>query len=200
MGINIKDGFFSDETFREDFTYKNSPQAIKRFPFPFDRDDYMYAVNLEPHTKGREGSVFEFAFDVEGVIRDVRQVVFQHLTVADVGDERQQPFGRQRAHSGLDAQRKNASLKVVIDLVRLGPLLAPGRDSRWRGRQLHGLLEKLDAALDARIQHGAAERYHRSSHRQVELVHAPFFRTVPMCMTDQKLRCALRPNTPTVAQ
>ena len=65
MGINIKDGFFSDETFREDFTYKNSPQAIKRFPFPFDRDDYMYAVNLEPHTKGREGSVFEFAFDVD---------------------------------------------------------------------------------------------------------------------------------------
>ena len=58
-------GFFRDETFRDDFTYANSPAAIARFPFPFDRDDYMYAVNLEPHTPGRTGSVFEHAFDVD---------------------------------------------------------------------------------------------------------------------------------------
>ena len=56
---------FNNETFRDDFTYANSPEAIRRFPFPFDRDDYMYAVNLEPHTPGRKGSVFEHAFDVD---------------------------------------------------------------------------------------------------------------------------------------
>ena len=56
---------FKNETFRDDFTYANSPEAIRRFPFPFDRDDYMYAVNLEPHTPGRKGSVFEHAFDVD---------------------------------------------------------------------------------------------------------------------------------------
>ena len=56
---------FKDETFRDDYTYANSPEAIRRFPFPFDRDDYMYAVNLEPHTPGRKGSVFEHAFDVD---------------------------------------------------------------------------------------------------------------------------------------
>ena len=57
--------FFRDETFRDDFTYANSPAAIRRFPFPFDKDDYMYAVNLEPHTTGRKGSVFEHEFDVD---------------------------------------------------------------------------------------------------------------------------------------
>ncbi len=56
---------FKDETFRGDFTFSNSPAAIARFPFPFDRDDYMYAVNLEPHVPRRAGSVFEHAFDVD---------------------------------------------------------------------------------------------------------------------------------------
>ncbi len=29
------------ETFRDDFSYRNSPENIRRFPFPFDRDEYM---------------------------------------------------------------------------------------------------------------------------------------------------------------
>ena len=33
------DGFFRDETFRGSFTYRNTDP--RRFPFPFDRDDYM---------------------------------------------------------------------------------------------------------------------------------------------------------------
>ncbi len=56
---------FNTETFRNDFTFKNSPRAIRRFPFPFDRDDYMYSVNMEPHVPGRPGSVFEHTFDVD---------------------------------------------------------------------------------------------------------------------------------------
>ena len=56
---------FNNETFRNDFTFRNSERAIKRFPFPFDRDDYMYSVNMEPHVPGRPGSVFEHAFDVD---------------------------------------------------------------------------------------------------------------------------------------
>jgi len=56
---------FNSETFRENFTFSNSPAAIQRFPFPFDRDEYMYAVNLEPHTAGPVGSVFEFPIDVD---------------------------------------------------------------------------------------------------------------------------------------
>lgn len=57
---------FRDETFRGDFTFSNSPEAVRRFPFPFDRDAYMYAVNIERHVPtGREGSVFEHAFDVD---------------------------------------------------------------------------------------------------------------------------------------
>lgn len=56
---------FNDETFRKDFTFRNSPRAIKRFPFPFPEDEYMYSVNMEPHTSGRPGSVFEHTFDVD---------------------------------------------------------------------------------------------------------------------------------------
>ena len=68
MGLVFKPNFqpnFHDETFRQDFSFFNSPAAIKRFPFPFDQDSYMYAVNIEPHVPGRKGSVFEHSFDVD---------------------------------------------------------------------------------------------------------------------------------------
>lgn len=56
---------FKKETFRDDYTYRNSVEAIKRFPFPFPEDQYMYSVNMEPHTKGPIGAVTEFEFDVD---------------------------------------------------------------------------------------------------------------------------------------
>lgn len=56
---------FNEETFRDDYTYANSEAGIKRFPFPFPEDEYMYSVNIEPHTKGKVGSVCEFPFDID---------------------------------------------------------------------------------------------------------------------------------------
>ncbi|CAA2141720.1 DUF3445 domain-containing protein [Hyphomicrobium sp. ghe19] len=56
---------FRNETFRDDFTYTNSPSNIRRFPFPFVEDQYRYSVNIEPHTPGPKGSPFEFHFDVD---------------------------------------------------------------------------------------------------------------------------------------
>ena len=56
---------FRQETFRDDFTFRNSAAGIRRFPFPFDRDDYMYAVNIEPHVKGRPETAFESLIDVD---------------------------------------------------------------------------------------------------------------------------------------
>ena len=44
---------YQNETvYRGDFTFANSPQAIRRFPLPFAEDDYMYSVNIEPHLPG----------------------------------------------------------------------------------------------------------------------------------------------------
>lgn len=60
MGIT-----FRKETFRDDFTFKNSPEHIRRFPFPFHEDSYMYAVNIEPHVLGPKGSVLENLIDVD---------------------------------------------------------------------------------------------------------------------------------------
>ena len=40
---------FKKETFRDDYTFRNSREAIRRFPFPFAEDEYMYSVNIEQH-------------------------------------------------------------------------------------------------------------------------------------------------------
>ena len=53
------------ETYRDDFTFRNSPEAIARFPFPFPEDSYMYSVNIEPATPREPGSVFEHWFDID---------------------------------------------------------------------------------------------------------------------------------------
>src|SRR4051812_10697992 len=57
--------FNQDETFRDGFTFRNSLQAIRRFPFPFTEDAYALSVNLEPHAVGPAGSVFEHEIDVD---------------------------------------------------------------------------------------------------------------------------------------
>jgi hypothetical protein len=56
---------FKQETFRDDFTFRNSQVAVRRFPFPFADDTYSYSVNIEPHTPGATGSACEFAFDID---------------------------------------------------------------------------------------------------------------------------------------
>ncbi len=86
---------FNDETFKDDYTFKNSKKALARFPFPFHEDSYMYSVNLEPHVTTRSGSVFEKGFDVDehyvSEMRDRAEVLAQdplrsqslpHMTLA----------------------------------------------------------------------------------------------------------------------
>jgi len=54
------------QSFRDDFTYSNSAEAIERFPFPFTDDEYRYSVNMEPHLpKGGEGSAYEHFLDID---------------------------------------------------------------------------------------------------------------------------------------
>ena len=57
--------FKPDETFRDSFTFRNSEAAIRRFPMQFPEDNYMYSVNIEPHTAGPPGSVTEFPIDID---------------------------------------------------------------------------------------------------------------------------------------
>ncbi|OAH19938.1 hypothetical protein AX289_28735 [Methylorubrum populi] len=56
---------FKKESFRDDFTFSNSPEAIRRFPFPFEKDEYMYSVNIEQHMPGPAKSPFEFPIDID---------------------------------------------------------------------------------------------------------------------------------------
>ncbi len=53
------------EQFRFPYTFFNSDEAIKRFPFPYPEDEYSYSVNIEQHNGGPAGSVYEHTFDVD---------------------------------------------------------------------------------------------------------------------------------------
>jgi hypothetical protein len=57
--------FKPEETFRGDYSYRNSDAAILRFPFPFPEDKYMYSVNIEPHVRSGPSDVFLRPFDVD---------------------------------------------------------------------------------------------------------------------------------------
>ena len=57
--------FKPSETFRDDFTYRNSDDGILRFPFPFAEDKYMYSVNIEPHVPSGPSPAYEHTFDVD---------------------------------------------------------------------------------------------------------------------------------------
>lgn len=67
------------EQFRPPYTFSNSDEAIKRFPFPYPEDEYMYSVNIEQHNGGPKGSVYEHTFDVDehylGEVEDRRLVL-----------------------------------------------------------------------------------------------------------------------------
>jgi hypothetical protein len=53
------------ETFRDNFSMRNSDAAILRFPFPFPADRYMYMVNLEPHVRGGPTGAYDAIFDLD---------------------------------------------------------------------------------------------------------------------------------------
>ncbi|HEY9211343.1 MAG TPA: DUF3445 domain-containing protein [Ancylobacter sp.] len=57
--------FKPEETFRDDFSYRNSDAAVLRFPFPFPEDAYMYSVNIEPHVPGGPSPAYDQPFDID---------------------------------------------------------------------------------------------------------------------------------------
>lgn len=56
--------FNTTETYRDGYTFKNSKESIRRFPFPFFEDKYEYTMNLEPHVRV-PGGVYEANFDID---------------------------------------------------------------------------------------------------------------------------------------
>jgi hypothetical protein len=53
------------ETFRDDFSFSNSDEAILRFPFPFPEDRYRYTVNTEPHVRAGPSPAYHQVFDID---------------------------------------------------------------------------------------------------------------------------------------
>ena len=65
MGSTASLPTFKDGTYRDDFSFRNSPESVIRAPFPFDKDEYMYAVNMELHKDGRKGTAYEQPIDMD---------------------------------------------------------------------------------------------------------------------------------------
>ncbi len=75
--------FTRNETFRDDFTFRNSAAAIRRFPFPFVEDEFMYSVNIEPHVSVGTGC-YQHAIDVdEHYVAECREREICLATTAD---------------------------------------------------------------------------------------------------------------------
>lgn len=51
--------------YRGDMRFKNSAEAILRFPFPFDGDTYRSDVNIEPHDRTGATAAFRSFFDID---------------------------------------------------------------------------------------------------------------------------------------
>jgi hypothetical protein len=123
--------FKPEETFRDDFSFRNSPGAIRRFPLPFVSDEYMYSVNIEPHVPGAAGSYTEFAFDVdEHYIAECREraIVLDH-----------DPLRCQASPHMMSAQWDCVEL-IMESLARDYPahfsLVKRGNDRHWVNRPL----------------------------------------------------------------
>lgn len=58
--------FKADESYSADgsYAFSNSPEAVRRLPFPFPDDEYMYSMNLEPHLPAGTGAL-RAAFDID---------------------------------------------------------------------------------------------------------------------------------------
>ena len=122
---------FRQETFRDDYSFCNSPAAIARFPFPFPQDQYMYSVNIEPHRPTAPGSVYEHAFDVDE--HYVAECAERDLTLA-TGKGRYAALPHM-----MDAQWDTLELlmtSLADDYPDLFSLHREGRNWRWVNRPL----------------------------------------------------------------
>lgn len=57
--------FNAPHRYHPPFNFRNSRQAIERFPFPFTEDSYLYSVNIEPAQAGQPGTIHEHWFDID---------------------------------------------------------------------------------------------------------------------------------------
>ena len=136
--------FKPDETFRGDFTFRNSPQAIRRFPAAVRRRQLHVFGEHRAASAGPAGSVLEFAFDVdEHYVAECREraIVLEPRAAALSGaaahDER--AVGLPRAHHGIPRQRLSgaflahaAGQSLALDQSTLGHRTSPSSSAMPR--------------------------------------------------------------------
>ena len=120
------------ETFRGDFSMRNSDEAILRFPFPFPEDRYMYAVNMEPHVRGGPTAAYDAVFDLdEHYLGDMQD---RALVLID------DPLRCQVLPHMMDAEWDTLELlmeNLAQDFSHLFTLTKNGAEWRWVNRPMN---------------------------------------------------------------
>lgn len=156
---------FHDETFRGDYSFYNSDEAIRRFPFPFDRDSYQYSVNIEQHPGGPAGSPFELAFDVdEHYIAEMKD---RAITLAEDPKRCQSLPHMELAGWDLLELIMTAKARDYPDLFQL---TRRGRDWHWVNRPL-GIDQRFSFLDAATLPSGPMEYITRQAQGDFALLH-----------------------------
>lgn len=125
------------ESYRDSFTFRNSPAAIQRFPFPFPEDSYMYSVNIEPAVSRDPGSVFEHWFDID---EHYRSEMAERATVLARDAQRSiaMPHMQAAAWDALEMYMEHLS----ADYPEWFTLQRDGNDWHWHNKAL-GLAQRF---------------------------------------------------------
>ena len=118
-------------SYRDDFSFRNSPAAIRRFPFPFIEDSYLYSVNIEPATSRDPGSVYEHAFDID---EHYRSEMAERALILDNDPRRYlvMPHMQAAAWDALQMLMEN----LAVDYPQWFSLVRDGDRWHWRNHLL----------------------------------------------------------------
>lgn len=119
------------QTYRDTFSFRNSPTAIRRFPFPFTEDSYLYSVNIEPATSRNPGSIYQHAFDID---EHYRSEIAERALVLDQDPRRYlvMPHMQVAAWDALQLLMENLATDYPQDFQ----LERTGNHWHWRNRVL----------------------------------------------------------------
>lgn len=112
-------------------TFRNSDEAIARFPFPFKTGDYMYHVDVKPYVKGAPGSAYEHFIDID---EHYKSEVYERRRILEADRS------RYCALPHMESAQWDALEHIMLHMSRDYPayfsLDQLGRKWRWRNNPL----------------------------------------------------------------
>jgi hypothetical protein len=152
------------------YALKNSAEAIKRFPFPFPGDSYMYSVNVVPAAQGQPGTFDEHLFDIDEhyltEIAERKRILAEdydrrYMTLPNMMDAQWDFLEMALTHLAADYPQhftlvksgshwmwENSLLKIEQEFTFGDSTTLPMEPLEWVGRQMQGDFCLLDQRED----------------------------------------------------